>query len=143
MNHSNIVMLWAGLTPRLQSLLRIVAAALFIQAGTMKLFAFPVGIPPHDGTVQLMSEAGLAGVLEVFGGLLMLLGLFTRPVAFILAGEMAVAYFQVHFPMSIWPVKSGGTDAMLYCFIWLYFSAGGAGPWSLDAMRKRWKAVQL
>ncbi len=96
-----------------------------------------MGIPPNGGTVPLMSEAGLGGILEVFGGALVLVGLFTRPVAFILAGEMAVAYFQFHFPHNFWPIINGGTNAVLYCFIWLYFSAAGAGSWSLDAMLRR------
>ncbi len=126
---------WSGWGPRLQSVLRIVAASMFVLAGTMKLFAFPAGIPPDGGTVPLMSQMGLAGILETFGGGLLLLGLFTRPVAFLLAGEMAVAYFQFSFPQSIWPVLNGGAPAALYSFVWLYFSAAGAGPWSLDAMR--------
>jgi len=121
--------------PRFQSLLRIVSALMFMNAGTMKLFAFPAGVPPDGGTVELFSQIGLGAVLEVFGGLLMLLGLFTRPVAFILAGEMAVAYFQFHFPQGFWPTMNGGVAAALYCFIWLYFSAAGPGPWSLDARR--------
>ena len=94
----------------------------------MKLFAFPAG-----ATVPLVSLIGLAGILEAFGGGLLLLGFFTRPVAFILAGEMAVAYFIGHASGSFWPVLNGGQLAVLYCFIWLYFSAAGAGPWSLDA----------
>jgi putative oxidoreductase len=128
---------WTGRAPYLLSLLRIVAALMFILAGTMKLFAFPAGVPPAGGTVPLMSEFGLAGVLETFGGALMLLGLFTRPVAFLLAGEMAVAYWQAHFPGGFWPTMNGGVSAALYCFVWLYFSAAGAGPWSLDAKRGR------
>lgn len=126
---------WRALGPRLQSVLRIVAAFMFMLAGTMKLFAFPAGIPPNGGTVKLVSEMGLAGILETFGSALLLVGLFTRPVAFILAGEMAVAYFQVHFARGFWPVMNGGVAAALYCFVWLYFSAAGAGPWSLDAQR--------
>jgi len=134
----NIFTKWEASSPELRSVLRIFAAITFMQAGTMKLFAFPAGIPPNGGTVQLISQAGLAGVLETFGGFLLFIGLFTRPVAFILSGEMAVAYFQVHFQINFWPIISGGTNALLYCFIWLYFSAAGAGPWSLDAfMRKR------
>ena len=85
----------------------------------MKLFAFPAGIPPSGGTVPLMSEMGLAGVLETFGGALLLLGLFTRPVAFLLSGEMAVAYFQYAFPQSFLPVQSNGVPTALYCFVWL------------------------
>jgi putative oxidoreductase len=128
---------WPALAPQLQSVLRIVAALTFMLFGTMKLFAFPAGVPPDGGTVPLMSQAGLAGILEVFGGGLLLLGLFTRPVAFILSGEMAVAYFQVHYPQGFWPVLNNGTPAALYCFVWLYFSAAGAGPWSLDAKLRR------
>jgi putative oxidoreductase len=79
---------------------------------------------------------GIAGALEVFGGLLLLVGLFTRPVAFLLSGEMAVAYFHGHAPQGFWPVLNQGTDAVFYCFLWLYFSAVGAGPWSLDALRE-------
>jgi len=127
---------WGGLAPHLLSVLRIMAALMFITSGTTKLFAFPAGVPPNGGTVELMSQAGIGGMLEVFGGALILLGLFTRPVAFILAGMMAVAYFQFHFPKSFWPTISGGMPAALYCFIWLYFSAAGAGPWSLDALRR-------
>ena len=127
---------WFMWAPRLQSILRIVAAFMFISAGTMKLFGFPSfpGLSP----VPLISELGLAGTLETLGGVFLLLGLFTRPVAFILAGEMAVAYFQVHFPQSFWPVINNGQPAVLYCFSWLYLSAAGAGPWSLDAkLRKK------
>lgn len=133
----NIATKWFTWGPYLQSILRIVAASMFILAGTMKLFAFPAGIPPNGGTVQLMSQLGLGATLEVFGGALLLLGLFTRPVAFLLAGEMAVAYFQFHFPQGFWPTMNGGVVAVLYCFVWLYFSAAGAGPWSLDAMRRK------
>ncbi len=133
---SRLATKWSAWEPRLRSLLRIVAAFMFILAGTSKLFAFPVPMP-HGGTAKLLSEVWVAGVLEVFGGGLLLLGLFTRPVAFLLAGEMAVAYFQVHFPKSFWPTVNGGVSAVLYCFVWLYFSAAGPGPWSLDALRRR------
>ena len=124
---------WVSWGPDLQSVLRIVAAFMFLQFGTMKLFAFPIGVPPDNGTVPLFSEYGLAGILEVFGGALMMLGLFTRPVAFILAGEMAVAYFQVFAPRGFWVAANDGVAPALYCFVWLFFSAAGAGPWSLDA----------
>lgn len=127
---------WSACAPRLQSVLRIAAALMFMLIGTMKLFAFPVGIIPGNGTVPLMSLLGLAGILEALGGALLLLGLFTRPVAFLLAGEMAAAYFIGHFPQGFWPMLNGGEPAVLYCFIWLYFSAAGAGPWSLDAKRR-------
>lgn len=123
---------WA---PFLQSLLRIVAAISFITHGTQKLFAFPVTEPREP--VQLMSLFGLASVLEIVGGTLLLFGLFTRPVAFVLAGEMAVAYFMVHMAQSIWPVLNGGEPAVLYCFLWLFFAAAGPGPWSLDERMKK------
>jgi len=135
MTAPNIVAKWPTLAPQLRSLLRIVAAFIFLQAGTMKLFAFPVGVPPNGGTVPLLSEVGLAGILETFGGALLLVGLFTRPVAFLLSGEMAVAYFQVFASVSFWPIVNNGITPVLYCFVWLYFSAAGAGPWSLDAKR--------
>ena len=133
---------WALRGPQMQSLLRIVAAFIFLQMGTMKLFAFPAGIPPNGGTASWLSEVGLAGILETLGGTLILGGLFTRPVAFILSGEMAVAYFQFFAPLGFWPVLTGGIDAALYCFIWLYFSAAGPGPWSLDAQWEK-KRVSL
>jgi putative oxidoreductase len=135
MPEPRIVAKWKSWAPYLSSVLRIVAALMFIQFGTMKLFAFPVGMPPDGGTAKLFSQVGLAGILEVFGGGLILLGLFTRPVAFVLSGEMAVAYFQGHFPQGFWTVVNMGTPAVLYCFLFLYFSAAGAGPWSLDAKR--------
>lgn len=134
---SNVVTKWRGWTPQLQGVLRIVAALMFMEAGTAKLFAFPMGMPPDGGTASLLSQVGIAGILEVFGGALLLVGLFTRPVAFLLSGEMAVAYFQFHFPQAIWPTVNGGVPAVLYCFLWLYFSAAGAGPWSLDAIREK------
>lgn len=137
MTARNLVAKWTSWAPHLQSVLRIMAAAMFILVGTMKLFAFPAGIPPDGGTVPLMSQAGLAGILETFGGGLLLIGLFTRPVAFILSGEMAVAYFQFAFPQGFWPVLNNGVLPALYCFLWLYFSAAGAGPWSLDAKWRR------
>ena len=127
---------WITFAPYFQSILRIIAALLFLQSGTMKLFAFPMGMPPDGGTANLMTQVGIAGILETVGGLLLVLGLFTRPVAFILSGEMAVAYFQFHAPNGFWPMINGGGDAMLFCFLWLYFSSAGAGPWSLDAIRK-------
>jgi putative oxidoreductase len=127
---------WTG---RMLSILRIVAGSVFFTHGTQKLFGIPPlpqGMPP----IEWMSQAGIAGILEVFGGLLIILGLFTRPVSFVLAGEMAVAYFQVHFPQSFWPSVNGGEPAILYCFIFLYFVFAGAGPWSIDAMIARSRA---
>lgn len=126
---------WPG---RMLAIFRIVAGAVFVFFGTQKLFNFPplpAGMPP----IPLMSQAGLAGVLELFGGLAIVLGLFTRPVAFVLAGEMAVAYFQAHFPKSFFPQVNMGTPAILYCFLYLYLSVAGAGDWSLDAMTARAK----
>ena len=133
----NIFLKWADWGPRVRSVLRIAASFLFMAHGTMKLFAFPIGVSAKGGTVILLSQSGLGGVLETFGGLLLLVGLFTRPVAFILAGEMAVAYFQFHSPGGFWPLVNQGELAALYCFLWLYFSAAGAGPWSLDALLRR------
>ena len=135
MTPPRLVARWMTAGPRLQSLLRIVAAFMFVQAGTFKLFAFPIGMPPNGGAAPFLSEFWVAGVLETFGGALLLIGLFTRPVAFLLAGEMAVAYFQFSVPLGFWPVANNGVAPALYCFLWLYFSAVGAGPWSLDAKR--------
>jgi putative oxidoreductase len=118
------------------SILRIVAALLFVEVGAAKLFAYPVAIMPNGGTAPLMSLIGFAGVLEFVGGVLLLVGLFTRPVAFLLAGEMAVAYFTQHASRGFWPVVNGGTPAIIFCFLWLYISAAGAGPWSIDAGRR-------
>lgn len=132
----SLVTKWSTSGPQMQSVLRIVAALLFMLAGTTMLLGFPAGMPPHGSTVPLVSQMGLGAVLEVFGGALLALGLFTRPVAFLLSGEMAVAYFQFHFPQGFWPNLNGGMAAVLYCFVWLYFSAAGAGPWSLDARRR-------
>jgi len=124
---------WA---PYLLSVLRIVTAFLFMQVGTAKLFAFPGAIMPGGGTAPLASLPGVAGILEAVGGVLLLVGLFTRPVAFVLSGEMAVAYFIAHAPQGFWPVLNQGAPAALYAFLFLYFSAAGAGPWSLDALRR-------
>ena len=135
MTGSNVGTKWQSAAPYFQSILRIVAGFMFMLAGTSKLFAFPVGMPPDGRTAELFTQIGIGGVLETFGGALLILGLFTRPVAFLLSGEMAVAYFQFHFPRSFWPTVSGGVSAALYCFVWLFFSAAGAGPWSLDAAR--------
>lgn len=132
----NLVEKWSDSVPQLRSILRIVAGFLFIQFGTAKIFAFPASIMPGGGTAPLSSMAGIAGILETFGGLLLLFGLFTCPVAFILAGEMAVAYFYGHAPLGFWPVLNHGAPAILFCFIYLYLSAAGPGPWSLDAWRK-------
>ena len=127
---------WRGWSPHLLSLLRIIAAFLFMQHGAQKLFEFLATRPGPER----FSQAWIGGVLEFFGGLLLLLGLFTRPVAFILSGMMAVAYFQVHAPRGFWTIQSGGNGgelAALYCFVFLYLSAAGGGPWSLDSVWRR------
>jgi putative oxidoreductase len=133
MSDSIIISKWISWAPYFKSILRITSAFMFILAGTMKLFAFPIGMPPDNSTAELFTQVGIGGILETFGGFLMLIGLFTRPTAFILSGEMAVAYFQFHAPASVWPIVNNGVAAVLYCFIWLYFSSAGSGPWSVDS----------
>ena len=119
-------------------LLRVVAGLLFLQAGGMKLFDWFGGVPAQfGGHPPLMSQTWIGGVLEFYGGAAILLGLFTRPVAFILSGEMAVAYFQFHQPGGFWPIQNHGEPAVLFCFIFLFFAAHGAGRWSVDALLKR------
>lgn len=135
MSAASIAGRWQQMAPQVQGVLRMVAAFLFMQPGTMKLFGFPMPMP-GGMKLTLLSQVGIGGMLEVFGGALLLVGLFTRPVAFILAGEMAVAYFQFHAPNGFWTLTNGGGDAVIFCFIWLFFSAAGAGAWSLDARRK-------
>jgi putative oxidoreductase len=120
-------------SPYLLSVLRIVVAFTFISHGTQKLFAFPVLEPRNP--VPLSSLLGMAGLLELVGGLLLFLGVFTRPVAFLLSGEMAVAYFMAHASRNFWPILNGGEVAVLFCFVWLFLAAAGPGPWSLDALR--------
>lgn len=115
----------------LLSILRIMVALCFIEHGTMKLLGFPVSPMPQPPLLSLM---GVAGILELGGGSLVLLGLFTRPIAFLLAGEMAAAYFMAHAPHGFFPVANMGEAAVLYCFSFLYLSAAGAGPWSIDAL---------
>jgi putative oxidoreductase len=127
--------LYTQWTPRLLSVLRIIVGFLFIAHGSQKLFGFPPG--QRAGTPALLSLAGVAGILEFFGGLLILVGLFTRPVAFILSGQMAVAYFMVHAPRGFWPIVNGGELAVLYCFTFLYLAAAGGGPWSLDRQLRK------
>jgi putative oxidoreductase len=127
---------WA---PQLLSVLRIVLAFLFIQVGSAKWFAFPAAVMPGGGTAPVGSLAWFAGVIEVIGGTLFLIGLFTRPVAYILSGEMAFAYFIGHASQGhwLWPVLNQGGLAVIYCFLFLYFSAAGPGPWSVDATLAR------
>lgn len=121
-------------------LLRIVAGLLVFQPGAMKVFAMFGGIPAAvGGQPHIWSQAWIGGWLEVVGGILIMLGLFTRPAAFILSGEMAVAYFQFHQPNGTWPVQNNGAPAVLLCFIFLFICAYGAGEWSLDAILSRKK----
>ena len=121
-------------SPRLLSVLRIVTAFIYLAHGTQKLF----GIPPsaRGTTVELASRMGAAGVIEMVGGLLILLGLFTHLTAFICSGEMAAAYFLSHAPRGLLPIQNGGELPVLFCFIFLYRAAAGGGPWSLDARRR-------
>ena len=136
-NDSSIASRWITWAPYLLSVLRVIAAFLFMQFGTAKLFAFPAALMPGGGTAPLASLAGVAAVLEAFGGALLLVGLFTRPVAFLLSGEMAVAYFMAHAPQGFWPVLNQGHPAVLFCFVWLYLSSAGPGPLSVDALWAR------
>jgi putative oxidoreductase len=123
-------------TPYALALLRIVAALIFMLHGTQKLFGFPAA--PESGLPALLSLRGVGGIMEFVGGLFLLLGLFTRPVAFLLSGEMAVAYWMFHAPRSFFPVLNGGDAAILYCFVFLLFVFTGPGAWSLDsALAKR------
>jgi putative oxidoreductase len=117
---------------QLLSALRIVTGLCFLEHGTMKLLGFPASPMPQPPLISLM---GIAGLLELIGGFLIVIGLFTRPVAFLLAGEMAVAYFTVHLPQGIFPALNKGEAAVLFCFIFLYLSASGPGLLSVDALR--------
>lgn len=116
-------------TPRLLSILRIVTAFLFMQHGGQKLFGFPA---PQRSAFDPFSLIGVAGILELFGGLLILVGFATRPTAFLLCGLMAFAYFIAHAPRGFWPLLNGGELAVMYCFVFLYLSVAGGGAWSVD-----------
>jgi putative oxidoreductase len=140
MSESNLARRWKVWTPYVLSVLRIMAAFVFFTYGTAKLFAWPAALMPNGATVQVASLIGVAAILETVGGLLLLAGLFTRPVAFLLSGEMAYAYLTGHAVRGFWPVLNQGTPAVLFCFIWLYISAAGPGPWSLDALMRRTEA---
>jgi len=125
------------------ALLRVITGLLFMQHGVQKLFGiFAPPDRPWTGAPPMFSQFWFAGVLETFGGLLIVLGLFTRPVAFLLAGEMAVAFFQMHFPRSFWPILNGGESPVFFCFIYLYLFATGAGPFSIDALRGKSASTQ-
>jgi putative oxidoreductase len=122
---------WA---PQMRSLLRIMAGLLFLEHGTMKHLRLP---PAAGPSMEAWSLGWIAGLFELVGGALLALGLFTRPVAFVLSGVMASAYFIAHAPKSFFPVLNGGDAAILYCFVFLYFVFAGPGPWSLDATLRR------
>ncbi|KAB0269699.1 DoxX family protein [Microvirga brassicacearum] len=130
MNAAHLNVVWA---PRLLSVLRAVSALLFLAHGTQKLLGFPVS--PNPGPAML-TLPWIAGVLELVGGALLVVGLFTRPVAFVLSGLMACAYWMAHAPRSAFPVLNGGDAAVLFCFVFLYLVAAGGGAWSLDNLRK-------
>jgi putative oxidoreductase len=119
--------------PQLLAILRIVTALLFVEHATMKFFHFPAPLMPGPLPPLLLA----AGVIEIVTSVLILLGLYTRIAAFIASGEMAVAYFMFHFPKGFWPTLNMGESAILFCFIFLYLAAAGAGPWSIDAARTR------
>ena len=132
MSEGRLFQTWS---PRILSVLRIVAALMFMVHGTAKLFAMP-----HQAmfdNLQIMSLIGVQGIIEVVGGVLLLLGLFSRCTAFVLSGDMAAAYFIGHFPRSWLPFLNGGDAAVLYCFIFLYLWLAGPGPWSVDAHWRR------
>jgi putative oxidoreductase len=131
MNTATLETVWA---PRLLSILRIVAALIFMLHGTQKILGFPSSGNPLPGAFTL---PWIAGMLELFGGTLLILGLFTRPVAFILSGLMASAYWMAHAPRSLFPVINGGDAAILYCFVFLFLVAAGGGAWSLDNVLRK------
>lgn len=120
--------------PRILSLLRVVTGFLFMQHGAQKIFGYPAA---QQGPFDLLSMSGVAGVLELVGGFLILIGLFTRPTAFLLSGLMAVAYFMVHAPQGFWPLVNGGELAALYSFAFLYLFTAGGGEWSVDHLRTK------
>lgn len=120
-------------SPHILSAVRIVVGLLFLEHGTAKYLGFP--ITPH--VPEILSMSGVGGLLELVGGALLTVGLFTRPVAFVLSGEMAVAYFFAHFPRSFFPMINGGDAAVLYCFVFLYLCFAGGGRWSIDALVAR------
>ena len=130
MDIDRLEVVWA---PRVLSILRIVAALLFFEHGLSKL----LGFPPSDHSAEFLTLPWFAGLLELVGGALLIVGLFTRPVAFILSGEMAFAYWMAHAPRSPFPLVNGGDAAILYCFVFLYLAFAGGGPWSLDALLRR------
>jgi putative oxidoreductase len=125
-------------TPQALSVLRIMTGLLFLEHGTQKLLGFP---PSEHTFPSLFSLMGLQGVLELVGGFLIVIGLLTRPVAFILAGDMAVAYFMAHAPQGFFPTQNGGQLAILFCFVFLYLVFAGAGDWSVDGQIARRRRI--
>jgi putative oxidoreductase len=136
-NHWGAIMVetLAAFAPRALSVLRIITGLMIIEHGMGKIIGFPAF--PAYANVQPLSLIGAAGFIELIGGALLIVGLLTRPAAFILSGEMAFAYFIVHAPKSFFPLINGGTLAIIYCFTCLYLATAGAGPWSVDAAMKR------
>ena len=132
MNFDALGATWA---PRLLSILRIMSGLLLLQHGTGKLLKFPAGVVPP--TFSLNSMPGYAGIIELVCGILLAIGLFSRPAAFIASGMTAVAYFMVHAPQGFYPILNRGELAVLYCFVFLYLAAAGPGPWSIDAARRK------
>jgi putative oxidoreductase len=134
-NAMNFTIIPASWAPRLLSILRIMTGLLFLEHSLAKLIKFPP--LPMFANLDLMSLVGVAAVIELVGSILLVLGIFSRPVAFILAGEMAVAYFMAHAPRGFFPLVNNGEPAILFCFIFLYIAAAGPGPWSIDASRSK------
>ena len=132
-NHDSFYSTWA---PKVLSILRVIAGFLIMQHGLQKIFGFPAGPQPQP-TPPLLSMMGFVGILELVGGILLIIGLFTRPAAFILSGLLAVAYFMAHAPQGFWPVLNKGELAALYSFVFLYLAVAGGGEWSLDRMLRR------
>ena len=132
-NHNSFYSTWA---PKVLSILRVIAGFLILQHGLQKIFGFPAGPQPQP-TPPLLSMMGIVGILELVGGILLIIGLFTRPAAFILSGLLAVAYFMAHAPAGFWPVLNKGELAALYSFVFLYLAVAGGGEWSLDRMLRR------
>jgi putative oxidoreductase len=137
---ANLDSFYSNWTPRLLSVLRIVAGFLMMPHGAQKLFGFLA--KPGAGAAPLDTTMAVAGTIEFFGGLLLLVGLFTRPVAFLLSGLMAAAYFMAHAPQGFWPLVNRGELAALYCFVFLFFAVAGGGPWSLDRLLWRGRTAE-
>jgi putative oxidoreductase len=135
MTANSLSTIWTPRAISVLSILRIFTGLALLQHGTGKILGFPA--VPSLANVQIGSLAGAAGLIELIGGILFTVGLFTRPVAFILSGFTAAAYFMAHAGKGFYPILNGGELAALYCFVFLYFAFAGAGPWSLDAAIRR------